>query len=281
MKLFTTKKSLSEEIKQLKEQKLSIGFVPTMGALHEGHLSLVRCSKKQCDITVVSIFVNPTQFNDKTDLEKYPRMPEKDIELLEKEDVDFVFLPSVDEMYPEPDNRVFDFGNIDKVMEGKNRPGHFNGVAQVVSKLFDIVMPDKAFFGRKDFQQVAVINAMVKQLNYNIQIVPCEIVREPSGLAMSSRNLRLSDNARKEAAFIYKTLQESKKTAETHSVDELVQFVENKINKHPLLKLEYFEIVDNSSLEKINNWNESEAVTGCIVVHIEGVRLIDNIQYKP
>lgn len=281
MKLFTTKKSLSEEIKQLKEQKLSIGFVPTMGALHEGHLSLVRCSKKQCDITVVSIFVNPTQFNDKTDLEKYPRMPEKDIELLEKEDVDFVFLPSVDEMYPEPDNRVFDFGNIDKVMEGKNRPGHFNGVAQVVSKLFDIVMPDKAFFGRKDFQQVAVINAMVKQLNYNIQIVPCEIVREPSGLAMSSRNLRLSDNARKEAAFIYKTLLESKKTAETHSVDELVQFVENKINKHPLLKLEYFEIVDNSSLEKINNWNESEAVTGCIVVHIEGVRLIDNIQYKP
>ena len=214
-------------------------------------------------------------------MEKYPRMPEKDIELLEKEDVDFVFLPSVDEMYPEPDNRVFDFGNIDKVMEGKNRPGHFNGVAQVVSKLFDIVMPDKAFFGRKDFQQVAVINAMVKQLNYNIQIVPCEIVREPSGLAMSSRNLRLSDNARKEAAFIYKTLLESKKTAETHSVDELVQFVENKINKHPLLKLEYFEIVDNSSLEKINNWNESEAVTGCIVVHIEGVRLIDNIQYKP
>ncbi len=279
MKIYKTKKELQEKINSLRKSGASIGFVPTMGALHKGHLSLINCSKQECDITVVSIFVNPTQFNDKSDLKKYPRMPVEDIKKLQEIKTDILFMPDEKEMYPEKDTRVFDFGHLDKVMEGKNRPGHFNGVAQIVSKLFDIVNPHKAFFGKKDFQQVAIIKALVKQLNYNIDIIPCEIVREDSGLAMSSRNLRLSKELREEAANIYKTLREAVKLSEEKLPDEVIKFVEKTINKFPNLNLEYFEIVENDSLLPVNDWSKNN-ITGCIVVNVGDVRLIDNIAFK-
>ncbi|MDE7373783.1 MAG: pantoate--beta-alanine ligase, partial [Odoribacter sp.] len=205
MQVFNTKNELANRIAGLKKEGKVIGFVPTMGALHEGHLSLVKASKKNSDITVVSIFVNPTQFNDPEDLKRYPRTLEQDIRLLETVDCDIVFAPSVEEIYPEPDTRKFDFGYLESVMEGAKRPGHFNGVGQVVSRLFDIVSPDKAFFGMKDFQQVAIIKYMVKQLKYNIEIIPCPIVREESGLAKSSRNTLLDEEHKKTAPHIYAT----------------------------------------------------------------------------
>ena len=256
-----------------------IGLVPTMGALHKGHLSLVERCVRENDICVVSVFVNPTQFNDKHDLETYPRTLEADCALLESAGCDFVFAPSVEEMYPEPDTRTFDFGTVMQVMEGAKRPGHFNGVAQVVSKLFYIVEPDNAYFGEKDFQQIAVIRAMVKQLQIPVQINACPIVREADGLALSSRNTRLTPALRQKAPLIARTLQESKALAATKSVREVIDYVVNTLNVDPDLEVEYYEIVDGDSLVSIQDWKDTSYAVGCVTVYCGEVRLIDNIKY--
>ena len=256
-----------------------IGLVPTMGALHKGHLSLVERCVRENDICVVSVFVNPTQFNDKHDLETYPRTLEADCALLESVGCDFVFAPSVEEMYPEPDTRTFDFGTVMQVMEGAKRPGHFNGVAQVVSKLFYIVEPDNAYFGEKDFQQIAVIRAMVKQLQIPVQINACPIVREADGLALSSRNTRLTPALRQKAPLIARTLQESKALAATKSVREVIDYVVNTLNADPDLEVEYYEIVDGDSLVSIQDWKDTSYAVGCVTVYCGEVRLIDNIKY--
>ena len=256
-----------------------IGLVPTMGALHKGHLSLVERCVRENDICVVSVFVNPTQFNDKHDLETYPRTLEADCALLESAGCDFVFAPSVEEMYPEPDTRTFDFGTVMQVMEGAKRPGHFNGVAQVVSKLFYIVEPDNAYFGEKDFQQIAVIRAMVKQLQIPVQINACPIVREADGLALSSRNTRLTPALRQKAPLIARTLQESKALVATKSVREVIDYVVNTLNADPDLEVEYYEIVDGDSLVSIQDWKDTSYAVGCVTVYCGEVRLIDNIKY--
>ena len=256
-----------------------IGLVPTMGALHKGHLSLVERCVRENDICVVSVFVNPTQFNDKHDLETYPRTLEADCALLESAGCDFVLAPSVEEMYPEPDRRTFDFGTVMQVMEGAKRPGHFNGVAQVVSKLFYIVEPDNAYFGEKDFQQIAVIRAMVKQLQIPVQINACPIVREADGLALSSRNTRLTPALRQKAPLIARTLQESKELAATKSVREVIDYVVNTLNADPDLEVEYYEIVDGDSLVSIQDWKDTSYAVGCVTVYCGEVRLIDNIKY--
>lgn len=256
-----------------------IGLVPTMGALHKGHLSLVERCVRENDICVVSVFVNPTQFNDKHDLETYPRTLEADCALLESAGCDFVFAPSVEEMYPEPDTRTFDFGTVMQVMEGAKRPGHFNGVAQVVSKLFYIVEPDNAYFGEKDFQQIAVIRAMVKQLQIPVQINACPIVREADGLALSSRNTRLTPALRQKAPLIARALQESKALAATKSVREVIDYVVNTLNADPDLEVEYYEIVDGDSLVSIQDWKDTSYAVGCVTVYCGEVRLIDNIKY--
>ena len=280
MKLVHTIQELRVELDVLRKVGKKIGFVPTMGALHEGHASLVRRAVEENDIVVVSDFVNPTQFNDKNDLLKYPRTLEADCELLKKEGTAFVFAPSVEEIYPEPDTRQFSYAPLDTVMEGKFRPGHFNGVCQVVSKLFMIVEPDKAYFGEKDFQQLAIIREMVKQMQFPLEIVGCPIVREEDGLALSSRNARLSEEQRQQALNISKTLFASKEYAATHSVAETQKFVEDSIASSEGLELEYFELVDGTTLQKISDWNETDYVVGCITVFCGEVRLIDNIKYK-
>lgn len=280
MEIIRAASELKARLAALRKAGKIIGFVPTMGALHEGHLSLVKEAADHCDVVVMSIFVNPNQFNNASDLEHYPRDLQKDAALLEGTACELLFVPSVKEVYPEPDQRVFDFGDLDKVMEGKFRPGHFNGVAQVVSRLFDLVAPHKAFFGEKDFQQLAVVRAMVRQLNYPVEIVPCPIVREADGLAMSSRNMLLSTLQRKNAPQIALTLSESCNFAATHSVAETKQQVVDAINAVPELEVEYFEIVDGNSLQAVGSWEESSYVVGCIAVFAGEVRLIDNVIYK-
>lgn len=280
MKLVHTISDLQVELSALKAQNKKVGLVPTMGALHAGHASLVKRCVEENDVAVVSVFVNPTQFNDKNDLIKYPRTLDADCELLESVGASFVFAPSVEEMYPEPDTRVFSFSPLDTVMEGKFRPGHFNGVAQIVSKLFDAVQPDRAYFGEKDFQQLAIIREMVKQLHYNLEIVGCPIVREEDGLALSSRNARLSTVEREIALNISKTLYKSRTFAADHSVEETLQFVESEIGKVQGLQPEYFEIVDGNTLQSIANWDDTTYAVGCITVFCGEVRLIDNIKYK-
>ena len=268
---------------ELNAQRLAgkkIGFVPTMGALHEGHASLVKLAVAENDVVVVSDFVNPTQFNDQNDLLKYPRTLEADCELLEKVGAHYVFAPSVEEIYPEPDTRQFSYAPLDTVMEGKFRPGHFNGVCQVVSKLFMMVEPHCAYFGEKDFQQLAIIREMVKQMNFPIRIVGCPIVRESDGLALSSRNARLSDAQRVQALNISKTLFASKEYAATHTVEETQAFVEQAIAASEGLELEYFEIVDGLTLQKIAGWDDTDYAVGCITVFCGEVRLIDNIKFK-
>jgi len=259
---------------------LKIGFVPTMGALHEGHLSLVKLAGEQVDFVVVSIFVNPTQFNDKTDLDRYPRDLQKDADLLTTSACQLIFAPEPEEIYPEPDTRQFNFGQLELVMEGKFRPGHFNGVAQVVSRLFDIVQPDKAFFGQKDFQQLAIIKEMVRKLNLDVQIVSCPIIRETDGLAMSSRNMLLSPTQRKNAVHISATLFEATNKTSELSVEELCQWVIKCINENEFLNTEYFEIVNETTLMPVKNWNENCRKIGCIAVHCGKIRLIDNIEFK-
>ena len=280
MKLVHTVSELRQELDIQRKAGKKIGFVPTMGALHEGHASLVRYAVAENEIVVVSIFVNPTQFNDKNDLLKYPRTLEADCELLEKEGADYVFAPTVEEIYPEPDTRQFSYAPLDTVMEGKFRPGHFNGVCQVVSKLFMMVEPDKAYFGEKDFQQLAIIREMVKQMNFPLQIVGCPIVREEDGLALSSRNTRLSAQEREFALNISKTLFRSKEYAASHTLEETQRFVEDSIASSEGLQLEYFEIVDGLTLQRIENWEDTDYVVGCITVFCGEVRLIDNIKYK-
>ena len=258
----------------------SIGLVPTMGALHEGHASLVERSIKENEVTIVSVFVNPTQFNDKGDLERYPRTLEADCQLLEKLGADCVFAPTVEEVYPEPDTRQFDFTPLDKVMEGIYRPGHFNGVAQIVSKLFIYVEPNRAYFGEKDFQQLAIIREMVRQMNFDLEIVGCPIVREQDGLALSSRNALLTLEQRHTALEISKSLFTSVDYAKSHSLTETKQMVENSIAATDGLELEYYEVVDGNTLQPVSSWDDADYIVGCITVYCGKVRLIDNIRYK-
>lgn len=279
MQVLNTRNELVSLIDDLKKEGKKIGFVPTMGALHEGHLSLVKECKNNSDITVVSIFVNPTQFNDQEDLKRYPRTLDKDLELLKTVCCDVVFAPSVEEVYPEPDTRKFDFGYLESVMEGAKRPGHFNGVGQVVSRLFDIVRPDKAFFGMKDFQQVAIIKNMVNQLNYNIEIIPCPIVREESGLAKSSRNALLDEDHKKNAPHIYATLKKARTFVPQMDVNQLKQWITDEINKNPFLETEYVEIVDDTTLKVTEKWSEPGTKVACVAVYAGKIRLIDNIVF--
>ena len=280
MKIIHTIKDLQTELSELKAQGKKVGLVPTMGALHAGHASLVKRSVNENDVTVVSVFVNPTQFNDKNDLVKYPRTLDADCKLLESCGVTFVFAPSVEEIYPEPDTRRFSYAPLDTVMEGAFRPGHFNGVCQIVSELFDIVKPHCAYFGEKDFQQLAIIREMVRQMKFDLEIVGCPIVREEDGLALSSRNARLSAEERENALNISRTLFKSRTFATTHSVSETQKMVEDAIAAAPGLRLEYFEIVDGNTLQKVGDWNDTSYVVGCITVFCGEVRLIDNIKYK-
>lgn len=283
MKVINKTSDLQAIIEQFKNDGKSIGLVPTMGALHKGHLSLVKNSISNNDITVVSIFVNPTQFNNPNDLASYPRTVEKDLELLQTVGCDVVFAPEADDIYSksETDSRFeFDFEGLDKVMEGKFRPGHFNGVVQIVSKLFDLVRPDRAYFGEKDFQQLAIIRLMTRRYNLPIEIVPCPIVREDSGLALSSRNSLLKDNEKQVASHIYAVLNESRQFVPQTEVEELKQCVIAAIEQKPELKVEYFDIVDGHTLKSIGKWDECDYVVGCITVFCGNVRLIDNICYK-
>ena len=279
MQLFTTIKSLREGLQSAHKEGKTIGFVPTMGALHAGHASLVKQSVSQNQITGVSVFVNPTQFNNKEDLAKYPRNLERDMALLESIGADFVFAPTPDEMYSADEmNTVFefDFGGLDQVMEGKYRPGHFNGVVQVVSKLFNIIEPTRAYFGEKDYQQLAIIHRMVKLMNIPVEIIDCPIVREESGLALSSRNERLSEEEKKTAVNISRVLFESVKLAKQMSVKEVEQWVINQVNAIDGLEVEYYEIVDRQTLQRVSEWGNA---IGCITVYCGPVRLIDNIKY--
>lgn len=272
----------SEELRRAlgSRDRSGIGFVPTMGALHAGHRSLVERARRECTTVVVSVFVNPTQFNDKTDLKNYPRTPEADLRLLEEVGADYVFMPSVEEVYPEPDTRTFDFGMIDKVMEGATRPGHFNGVAQVVSRLFDLVKPAKAYFGEKDFQQIAVIREMVRQLRIPVEIIPCPIVRGEDGLALSSRNTLLDTDHRTAAPYIYKVLKAAVEKSHQTTPDQLAAWVTAQVESNPLLKVIYFQVVDAATMQQVRTWEESPAIQGCIAVQAGDIRLIDNIKLR-
>ena len=272
----------SEELRRAlgSRDRSGIGFVPTMGALHAGHRSLVERARRECATVVVSVFVNPTQFNDKTDLKNYPRTPEADLRLLEEVGADYVFMPSVEEVYPEPDTRTFDFGMIDKVMEGATRRGHFNGVAQDVSRLFDLVKPAKAYFGEKDFQQIAVIREMVRQLRIPVEIIPCPIVRGEDGLALSSRNTLLDTDHRTAAPYIYKVLKAAVEKSHQTTPDQLAAWVTAQVESNPLLKVIYFQVVDAATMQQVRTWEESPAIQGCIAVQAGDIRLIDNIKLR-
>ena len=272
----------SEELRRAlgSRDRSGIGFVPTMGALHAGHRSLVERARRECATVVVSVFVNPTQFNDKTDLKNYPRTPEADLRLLEEVGADYVFMPSVEEVYPEPDTRTFDFGMIDKVMEGATRPGHFNGVAQVVSRLFDLVKPAKAYFGEKDFQQIAVIREMVRQLRIPVEIIPCPIVRGEDGLALSSRNTLLDTDHRTAAPYIYRVLKAAVEKSHQTTPDQLAAWVTAQVESNPLQKVIYFQVVDAATMQQVRTWEESPVIQGCIAVQAGDIRLIDNIKLR-
>lgn len=280
MKLVTTIQELEKLLALHHSLKNNIGLIPTMGALHEGHASLVRKSVGENRVTVVSIFVNPTQFNDKSDLLKYPRTLEADIALLETCGADIVFAPTINEVYPEEDTRTFSYPPLDQVMEGKFRPGHFNGVCQIVSKLFLITRPARAYFGEKDFQQLAIIREMVRQYPFDIEIIGCPIVRENDGLALSSRNMRLSPTQRRQALTISKTLFAAQKQTGEYTLPELKKWVEHEIEKAEGLELEYFEIVDGNTLQTVSDWKDADYIVGCITVFCGEVRLIDNITLK-
>lgn len=284
MQIITTKLELSNQMAACIRQGKSIGFVPTMGALHAGHASLVKQACAENAVCVVSVFVNPTQFNNKEDLLKYPRNIKKDAELLADLGVDFVFAPTPEEMYSQEEMQqefAFDFAGLDQVMEGKMRPGHFNGVVQVVSRLFDLVQPTRAYFGEKDFQQLAIIHHMVERSSLSerytgLKIVDCPIVRENSGLAMSSRNERLSEQEKQTAVTISQTLFDSLQWAKTASVKEVQQRVIDSINNVDGLEVEYYEIIDKNTLQPTDVWDNA---VGCVTVYCGPVRLIDNIRY--
>ncbi len=274
---FSTVSGIKDFLKSEKNNQKLIGFVPTMGALHEGHLSLVRKSLSQNDITVVSIFVNPIQFNNKEDLKKYPRTIDADLSKLKTVGCDVVFTPDYDEIYPNEISEHFDFGELERVMEGKHRPGHFNGVAIVVKRLFEIVCPQRAYFGEKDYQQLLIIKALVKQQNLPIVIVPVEIVREPNGLAMSSRNELLSPVAREKAGLIFKILNKVNQLFREVPAMAIKEYVKKQFDENPEFILEYFEIADSNTLQFVSDSNSCKKVRAFIVVHLENVRLIDNI----
>lgn len=282
MKIFDNIVDLQNELFYLRKANTKIGLVPTMGALHQGHASLVKQCVADNDITIVSVFLNPTQFNDPKDLERYPRTFEEDCKILNEVGADIVFAPTPKEMYPTPDNRHFEFPPTSTVMEGAKRPGHFNGVCQVVSRLFYITKPHNAYFGEKDWQQICVIKQLVKYLNLDIKIIECPIIREESGLAMSSRNALLTSEERAIAANIYRILKESVAKKDSLSIDELQQEVINSINAIDQLEVEYFEIVDGNTLETVHSWNDSPYIVGCITVYCGAtpIRLIDHIKYK-
>ena len=282
MKVFNKIVDLQNALFLARKQGKKIGLVPTMGALHEGHASLITKSIGENDITVVSIFLNPTQFNDQSDFDRYPRTLEADSRLVEACGADYIFAPSVKDIYPSPDARHFEFPPVTTVMEGARRPGHFNGVCQVVSRLFYIVRPDSAYFGEKDWQQIAVVKQLAKYINSNVRIVECPIIRDPDGLAKSSRNSLLTKEERAIAPAIYQILSESVGYAETHSLKETRNMVVERINAIPELEVEYFEIVDGDSLLPVENWERSEYIVGCITVYCgkTSIRLIDHIRYK-
>ena len=279
MNIFLTVSDTQMELDQLRKASKSIGFVPTMGALHRGHLELMKTAKRDNDILVVSIFVNPIQFNNKEDLEKYPRNLENDISLLEEINCDILFSPSVEEMYPEPEKEKFDFGSLERVMEGAFRPGHFNGVAIVVKKLFDVIKPDTAYFGEKDFQQLAIIRKLVEMEQIPVSIVACPIVREEDGLAMSSRNKRLTEKERLVAPFIYNALTDAKNQIKKMSPDEVKFRLKNQFADQSDFRLEYFEIADDKNLQPVSSWTESTGIRGFIAAYLGQVRLIDNIRF--
>lgn len=280
MEVINTISKLRERLAEERKEGRTIGLVPTMGALHEGHASLVRRSVEENDVTVVSIFLNPTQFNDPKDLERYPRTLDADCLLLEQCKADIAFAPTVKEIYPEPDTRLFSYPPTDSVMEGAMRPGHFNGVCQIVSKLFTYVEPDRAYFGEKDYQQIAVIRRMVDDLGFKLQIVPCPVVRQSDGLAMSSRNALLSEEERKTAANIYRVMNESRTLG--LSVQQTHDYVVNAINAIDGLEVQYFSIVDGDTLADVTSWDDAPSVVGCITVFCgtKPIRLIDHIRYR-
>lgn len=282
MEIISSVAGLREAVAKAKASGLTVGLVPTMGALHAGHLSLIERARRECGFVVVSVFVNPTQFNNQNDLETYPRTVEADCKKLAKAGVDVAFVPTVEEVYPEPDTRQFDLGTVAEVMEGAMRPGHFNGVAQVVSKLFDFVQPDKAYFGEKDYQQIAVIRRMVELEGFKLEIVPCPIVREADGLAMSSRNVRLTPEQREIAPTIHSTLVDNAELAEQGlDLESLREMVVEEINAVDGMEVEYYEIVDAKTLAPVHSWDEvtENGAVGCITVWLGDVRLIDNIKY--
>jgi pantoate--beta-alanine ligase len=277
MLIFTKIADLQGFLKGIRINNQTVGFVPTMGALHEGHLSLVAASREQCDVTICSVFVNPTQFNDKADLVNYPRMPEIDAGMLEKAHCDALFIPSTEEIYPNEETGKFDFGYLDKVLEGSHRPGHFNGVAQVVKRLFEIVQPDKAFFGSKDYQQVMIVKMLVKQMGSPIRVVSCPTLREPDGLAMSSRNMLLSQEERQVAALIPGMMQMARSIAGFEGIEAAKKFILQKVNEQPLMKLDYYEICDSESLKPLSALAPGDNAISLIAVFVGKVRLIDNL----
>lgn len=279
MKTYQHISALRDALDMARKANKKVGLVPTMGALHQGHLSLIKAAEKENDFIVVTIFVNPRQFNDKKDLDRYPRDMNSDLHMLRKFNVDIVFAPDVEEMYPSEQKRIFELHPLDTVMEGKFRPGHFAGVAEIVSKLFEITLPDNAYFGMKDFQQLTIIRKLVTLMGLDINIVGCPIIREENGLAMSSRNQLLTEEERSAAAGIYKALCAAKDSAARHSPAEVTNRVINGINSHPLMTVEYFEIVDDKQLIPISSWNEKVNKVGCIAVQLGRVRLIDNIYF--
>ncbi len=283
MKIISSPSEINHLCNNLKLEGKTIGLVPTMGALHDGHLSLIKRAKKENEICIVSVFVNPTQFNNAKDLETYPRDLNKDATLLETVSCDYLFAPKADEIYSEEEKNTtfkFDFQGLDKVMEGPRRPGHFNGVVQIVSKLFTLIQPHKAYFGEKDFQQVAIIRLMTQTMKFDIEICPCPILRAENGLALSSRNELLTENEKQIATNIFRVLNESKTKTDKLSVKELINWVENELNAIQPLQVEYYEIVDGTTLQPISSWSETNDIVGCITVYCGNVRLIDNIRYK-
>jgi pantoate--beta-alanine ligase len=289
MQTITTIAALNAAIEEAKNANKTIGLVPTMGALHEGHLSLIHKAREQNDLVVVSVFVNPIQFNNKEDLAKYPRTVEADCEKLSSAGADIAFVPSVEEMYPEPVNTVYHFGPIEEVMEGPRRPGHFSGVAVVVRRLFDLTKPNRAYFGEKDYQQIAIIRNLLEQIKYPIEIVPCPIVRAEDGLALSSRNMRLSAEARAVAPHIYATLQQAVEMSEVEDVETIHDFVidtlssfheVNGLDESLKFEPEYFEIVNDTTLQPISDWKDAKGIVGCIAVWLTGVRLIDMVRFR-
>ena len=279
MLIFNKKSDLSAFLSPLIKQNKSIGFVPTMGALHQGHLSLLKNSLSENDVTVMSIFVNPTQFNNAEDLDKYPRTLERDVQIMQDlSNKIIVYAPEVADIYEgNTVSESFNYDGLENQMEGKHRPGHFDGVGTIVKRLFEIVQPNKAYFGEKDFQQLQIVKKLVLKHNIPVEVIGCQIHREANGLAMSSRNERLSESAREKAAIIYQILNSAKEIFQTNSAEQTIKFVENEFKKYPEFELEYFEIADEATLLPVSEKEFDKKYRGFIAIFIENIRLIDNI----